>query len=468
MVLSKKCVNCGSLLDDDAKFCPECGAKQPESLRKCANCGSELPAGAKFCLNCGAAVDSTVSSQGAQCSPTSQSEFEVEELDENTLLFNILGIPFKMKFVKGGMLDNVELSDFYIGETVVTQALWQTVMGKNPSKDISNLNYPVTNLEENDVTIFLNRLEKITGAVFAAPTFSQFCYAVQKGNDGGILQHLKMTWRDNALHEVCGLIPNTIGLYDLCDWPQMVSDSSVFAREHYYRFNPSYKDGPYYVSKNLDGIVTFCLKKPTAYEDWMMDILYDESYFDILKNKNTATIRLVLNIPVSPEMYKNKRELETNSWKVDKQVRQDNEKYIISWLGKYNTAPAEYKIRMMFDGNAYMDVNGDVRIVDKTIDCIPVRFGRISGSFSCEGCKSLESISDILRVEGSFCCKGCTSLETLEALPRFVGGDFDCSGCPHLEELCGLETVGGNLNIIGTDLDEDDIDAKVKGDVITD
>lgn len=34
MVLEKYCVNCGAELDEDVKFCPKCGAKQPENTKK--------------------------------------------------------------------------------------------------------------------------------------------------------------------------------------------------------------------------------------------------------------------------------------------------------------------------------------------------------------------------------------------------------------------------------------------------
>jgi ribosomal protein L40E len=52
----KFCISCAEELEDEAKFCFKCGAKQakePEKLR-CINCGAELSAGTKFCSECGA------------------------------------------------------------------------------------------------------------------------------------------------------------------------------------------------------------------------------------------------------------------------------------------------------------------------------------------------------------------------------------------------------------------------------
>lgn len=47
---TRKCLRCGSVLPQNAKFCFECGAKLQNV---CPNCGKEVPQGAKFCLECG-------------------------------------------------------------------------------------------------------------------------------------------------------------------------------------------------------------------------------------------------------------------------------------------------------------------------------------------------------------------------------------------------------------------------------
>lgn len=51
-----KCNNCGAVVSDTAKFCPECGTKIEREL-KCANCGALLAENAKFCMECGFKVD---------------------------------------------------------------------------------------------------------------------------------------------------------------------------------------------------------------------------------------------------------------------------------------------------------------------------------------------------------------------------------------------------------------------------
>jgi membrane protease subunit (stomatin/prohibitin family) len=54
--VSSICRNCGNKIDDNTKFCPECGTelKTSESLVKCGNCGASIIQGSKFCGQCGA------------------------------------------------------------------------------------------------------------------------------------------------------------------------------------------------------------------------------------------------------------------------------------------------------------------------------------------------------------------------------------------------------------------------------
>lgn len=51
--MAKICLKCGSTLDDDAKFCPNCGSEYGVAP-VCAKCGHELAPGTRFCPNCGA------------------------------------------------------------------------------------------------------------------------------------------------------------------------------------------------------------------------------------------------------------------------------------------------------------------------------------------------------------------------------------------------------------------------------
>lgn len=55
-----ECSNCGAQMEEDIKFCTECGSKMesPETEKlKCPSCSAKLPNGTKFCTECGAKVD---------------------------------------------------------------------------------------------------------------------------------------------------------------------------------------------------------------------------------------------------------------------------------------------------------------------------------------------------------------------------------------------------------------------------
>ncbi|NMN00126.1 Double zinc ribbon [Bifidobacterium sp. DSM 109958] len=55
--MSQHCNRCHAVLDDDAKFCPNCGQKVERTddlgRRLCANCGSPMSDDARFCRQCG-------------------------------------------------------------------------------------------------------------------------------------------------------------------------------------------------------------------------------------------------------------------------------------------------------------------------------------------------------------------------------------------------------------------------------
>ena len=51
--MAKICLKCGGALEDDARFCPQCGSEYGVAPI-CAKCGRELAPGTRFCPGCGA------------------------------------------------------------------------------------------------------------------------------------------------------------------------------------------------------------------------------------------------------------------------------------------------------------------------------------------------------------------------------------------------------------------------------
>lgn len=77
---------------------------------------------------------------------------------------------------------SVTLSSYHIGETEVTQALWEAVMGSNPSRFTGNTNRPVEQVSWDDCQTFISKLNSLTGQQFKLPTEAQWEYAARGGN----------------------------------------------------------------------------------------------------------------------------------------------------------------------------------------------------------------------------------------------------------------------------------------------
>ena len=118
----------------------------------------------------------------------------------NPQIFTVNGVSFEMVKVEGGTFtmgataehghdayDNespthsVTLSYFYIGKYEVTQKLWITVMGSNPSS-FKGDNLPVDNVSWNYCQTFINKLNQLTGKKFRLPTEAEWEYAARGGN----------------------------------------------------------------------------------------------------------------------------------------------------------------------------------------------------------------------------------------------------------------------------------------------
>jgi len=100
-----------------------------------------------------------------------------------------------------------------------------------------------------------------------------------------------------------------------------------------------------------------------------------------------------------------------------------------------------------------VDVEGSVNnfFHQRSLERLPVEFGRVSSYFNVEGCKELTTLKGCPREVGNwFSCHGCTSLVTLEGCPNVVKGWFNCSGCTSLVTLEGCpRTVEGAFDCSG-------------------
>ena len=90
--------------------------------------------------------------------------------------FTANGVRFKMVRVEGA-----STGTFYIGETEVTQALWEAVMGSNPS-EFKGSNRPVENVSWENCKTFIGKLNTLTGRTFRLPKEAEWEFAARGGN----------------------------------------------------------------------------------------------------------------------------------------------------------------------------------------------------------------------------------------------------------------------------------------------
>jgi formylglycine-generating enzyme required for sulfatase activity len=119
----------------------------------------------------------------------------------------------------------VTLRDYYIGQTEVTQAQWQAVMGYNPAYFKGCADCPVENVSWNDIQDFLKKLNARGGGQYRLPSESEWEYAARGGLNSksslyaGSQYAGNVAWfEDNAdrkTHPVKGKGPNKLGLYDM-------------------------------------------------------------------------------------------------------------------------------------------------------------------------------------------------------------------------------------------------------------
>jgi len=172
-----------------------------------------------------------------------ETQSRAEQERKNQGLFTANGVTFKMIAVQGGTYtmgssDNdpdawddekpahkETVSDFMIGETPVTQELWQAVMGSNPSDFTGDMQRPVDSVSWNDCQTFIRKLNQLTGQNFRLPSEAEWEYAARGGNRSNGYKYAgsnsvgTVAWYDgnsgSTTHKVKTKQPNELGIYDM-------------------------------------------------------------------------------------------------------------------------------------------------------------------------------------------------------------------------------------------------------------
>ena len=193
---------------------------------------------------------------GRSVRPVISGDFEEPEQPEQPEVFlenetiTVNGVSFTMIAVEGGTfkmgaqstdssgdnydsdaysyespVHNVTLSSYYIGETEVTQELWEAVMGSNPSYYSGYPQRPVEQISWNDCQEFITKLNQLTGKNFRLPTEAEWEYAARGGNKSKGYKYSgsnsigDVAWYINnnssQTHVVKTKQANELGIYDM-------------------------------------------------------------------------------------------------------------------------------------------------------------------------------------------------------------------------------------------------------------
>lgn len=179
-------------------------------------------------------------------------------------VFYVGEVKFKMIPVEGGAFTmgdeghahKVSVSSYKIGETPVTQELWNAVMGGNPSKYKGDKR-PVEQVSWEDCRSFLKKLNQITGKKFRLPTEAEWEFAARGGNrtqntdysgsnniDDVAWHNMNCSEKDEfglnvGTHDVMAKIPNELFIYDMSGnvWEWCADWFADYA--NHYEANPS-------------------------------------------------------------------------------------------------------------------------------------------------------------------------------------------------------------------------------------
>lgn len=161
---------------------------------------------------------------------------------DTTIVVN--GVAVKMIGVKGGKINckgrrkTIELDDFYIGETEVTQELWMAIMGENPSLHQDSMQCPVENVDLLECVEFVHKLDSVSGIEFYIQSYPEWLYVAHLGRRDADSSYNEdsMSWykenSDSIPHPVKLKKPNALGVYDMIgnvsEWTLSGSDPLFF------------------------------------------------------------------------------------------------------------------------------------------------------------------------------------------------------------------------------------------------
>ena len=187
----------------------------------------------------------------------SQEHMTVAYYEDGMLILN--DVEYQLAFVKTGWFkrksekndeaeNKIEMGHFWMGCNLLTQDIWETVMGYNPSR-FKGPRRPVENVSWDDCQEFIMKLNELTGGYFRLPSEAEWEFAARggavslgycrSGSDSAGYVSWNSVNSGGMTHEVGRKSPNELGIYDMngnvsewcSDWYAPYDDDR--------KFNPS-------------------------------------------------------------------------------------------------------------------------------------------------------------------------------------------------------------------------------------
>lgn len=261
----------------------------------------------------------------------------------------------------------VSLSPFYIMESLVTQDIWVSIMGTNPSVSKGD-KLPVEAVTYNDSQTFISKINSITGLKFSLPSEAQWEFVASSGGQ------LIDPFVDESSNNQFGIKDiNNKGIFEWCiDW--------------YGKYNKEYQTNPLGPElgelKVLRGGVCYW---PKTLRISNRNYDYPDSECDL--NGPCYSFRLVLNDFPKEDTSASRRERAFAKIQRPFIISQDGKKLIK--CGEVQNATIPKGIEIICDGAFQTDdffANTDLRevIIASSIRCI--------GNHVFEGCHNLTTI----------------------------------------------------------------------------
>ncbi len=188
----------------------------------CRKCGLQISDDALFCRKCGTAVITKSIIKIPEKEKPSENDIDIE-------MILVEGGNFEMGSNTGDNSEEpvhtVKIDNFYMGKYLITQKLWETIMGNNPSL-FKGEYLPVELVNWYDVQEFITKLNQKTGKRYRLPTEAEWEFAARGG-----IQNLDYKYSgSNNVNDVAwyrgnceeeGTLPvgektaNRLGLYDM-------------------------------------------------------------------------------------------------------------------------------------------------------------------------------------------------------------------------------------------------------------